>query len=141
MEKYKYVYRILRIIRQHLNISQRELGEKCGLSQQAINRMEHGERSVDLQVLFVLSQMAHCSMDDIVKVSEFVTKYDDEQVLKALNSKRVLTYLNKEIIDELADNSTPEEIAKYFSYDEFTEEELEEIKKYAEFIKSKRNKE
>ena len=42
-------------------------------------------------------------------------------------------------LDYLVDDTTPTTIAAHFDGDEYTEDELEEIKKFAQFVKSKRN--
>lgn len=57
-----------------------------------------------------------------------LTDFDEKEIIKVVNGK-----IMKEI-----NESKPNITAISFKGDDFTEEELEEIKKYAEFIKSKR---
>lgn len=45
---------------------------------------------------------------------------------------------NESISKETLTNNTPPDLAAHFDGDEYTEEELEEIRKFAEFVKSKR---
>ena len=49
------IYKKLRQIRIEKGISQKSLGEKCGLTQQAINRIEQGQRKIDLDLLLKMS--------------------------------------------------------------------------------------
>lgn len=52
--------------------------------------------------------------------------------------KRIADVLNVSADDLLGLNDEPITIAAHFDGDEYTEEELDEIKKFAEFVKSKR---
>lgn len=48
-------------------------------------------------------------------------------------------HINKsDLIEEKTDNSQPTTLAAHFDGDEYTEEELEEIRQFAAFVKSKR---
>lgn len=52
--------------------------------------------------------------------------------------KKIADILNVSADELLGIDDEPQTIAAHFDGDEYTEEELDEIKKFAEFIKSKR---
>lgn len=52
--------------------------------------------------------------------------------------KKIADFLNVSADDLLGINDEPQTIAAHFDGDEYTEEELEEIKQFAEFVKNKR---
>lgn len=101
-------------IRQNKNITQKELASLLGTSQTAIALWENGSRNISLGTA--------------------------EEIAKKLNvSPAYLLFGDAEI----ESNTSPAEkntttIAAHFDGDEYTEEELEEIKQFAEFVKSKR---
>jgi len=44
------------------------------------------------------------------------------------------------LVDDDSDNNVSSTIAAHFSGDEFTEDELDEIRQFAEFVKNRKNK-
>jgi transcriptional regulator with XRE-family HTH domain len=52
--------------------------------------------------------------------------------------KKIADLLNVSADDLLGINDEPQTLAAHFDGDEYTEEELEEIKQFAEFVKNKR---
>ncbi|NLL77368.1 MAG: helix-turn-helix transcriptional regulator [Clostridiales bacterium] len=52
--------------------------------------------------------------------------------------KKIADFLNVSADDLLGISDEPQTIAAHFDGDEYTEEELEEIKQFAEFVKNKR---
>lgn len=72
-------------------------------------------------------------------IAGFYTKGTDNVKLSTL--KKVSTYLGCSI-DYLADDSSdePSTIAAHFDGSEYTEDELNEIRQFAEFVKNKRKK-
>ena len=53
--------------------------------------------------------------------------------------KKIADLLNVSADELLGIDDEPQTIAAHFDGDEYTEEELDEIKKFAEFVKSKRS--
>lgn len=47
--------------------SQKELGEKCGLTQQAINRIEHGKRNIESELLIKFVKILNIDFCDILE--------------------------------------------------------------------------
>lgn len=72
-------------------------------------------------------------------IAGFYTKGTDNVKLSTL--KKLSTYLGCSI-DYLADDSSdePSTIAAHFDGSEYTEDELNEIRQFAEFVKNKRKK-
>ena len=58
-------------------------------------------------------------------------------VSKLIKNRR---HLNVSADDLLGLNNEPHTIAAHFDGDEFTEDELDDIRAYAEFVKNRRNK-
>ena len=54
--------------------------------------------------------------------------------------KKIADTLNVSADDLLGLDNTPHTIAGHFDGDEFTEDELDDIRTYAEFVKNRRNK-
>lgn len=96
-------------------LSQKELGEMVGLPQQAINRIEQGQRKLDVELFEKL-----CKALKIKKIGSFSVDF-------------ISSYYKTDIEDIPT-------ISAHFDEDEYTVEEIEKIKEYAEFIKSQRRK-
>lgn len=109
-------YEIVKEMRQRKGVSQKELADKVGLTQQAIALLENGKRKLEFDLF-----------------------------IKILNELETTQSELHKIINSIFDNNVtpkPEEtqtLAAHFDCDEYTEEELDEIKKFAEFVKSKRD--
>lgn len=87
--KFDDVYRKIRQLRIEKGISQKALGEKCGLTQQAINRIEQGQRNIDIDLLLKLTNALDVKIFDILDMSEYL----DEKRLEKEDS--LLHYLYK----------------------------------------------
>lgn len=68
-------------------------------------------------------------------IAGFYTKGTDNVKLSTL--KKLSSYFNCSI-DFLADDEMPTTIAAHFDGAEYTEDELDEIRQFAEFVKNKR---
>ena len=73
-------------------------------------------------------------------IDGFYKKGSENEKLSTL--KKLCTYFNC-TLDYLADDAvddSPTTIAAHFDGDEYTEDELEDIRAYAEFVRNRRNK-
>ena len=64
-------------IRQHRiekGISQKALGEKCGLTQEAINRIEQGQRNIDIDLLLKITNALDVKIFEILDMNEYIDK-------------------------------------------------------------------
>lgn len=66
------IYKKLRQIRIEKGLSQKTLGEKCGLTQQAINRIEQGQRKIDLDLLLRMSEALKVSVSEILSYENMI---------------------------------------------------------------------
>lgn len=66
------IYKKLRQIRIEKGFSQKALGEKCGLTQQAINRIEQGQRKIDLDLLLRMSDALNVSISEILSYDNMI---------------------------------------------------------------------
>lgn len=101
--------KILKLLRNEKNMSQQELADALGISKSSINMYERGERQPNFEVLETIADFFNVDIDYLLGRTNKTTK----------------------IIN-------PNTIAAYFDGDEYTPEELDEIKAFAEFVKSKR---
>ncbi len=69
---YEDIYKRLRKIRIENGFSQKVLGEKCGLTQQAINRIEQGQRKIDLDLLLRMSTALNVSISEILSYDNLI---------------------------------------------------------------------
>ena len=111
------LYLKLREERIKRGMSQKELGDLVGVPQQVINRLEQGQRKLDVELFEKI-----CKALNITRIGSFgidlVTDY----------------YRTEPQIDNLKKNT----LAAHFDGGEFTEEELKKIKEYAELLKAAR---
>ena len=122
----------IRELRMQKGLSQKYLGEKCNLSQQAINRLEHGLRSVDIELLAKLSDVLECDTDDLVGWNK------DKAVKENLKNSHIAAELVARTIKKELDGKI---LQVTLSTEEYTPQELLDILEYAEFVKSRRKKE
>lgn len=101
--------KILKMLRNEKNMSQQELADALGISKSSINMYERGERQPNFETLETIADYFNVDIDYLLGRTNKTTK-----IIK------------------------PTIIAAHFDGDEYTEDELDEIKAFAEFVKSKR---
>lgn len=100
---------VLRLLRTEKNMSQQELADALKISKSAINMYERGERQPNFETLELIA--------DYFNV-------DTDYLLGRTNKTSRVIY--------------PNTLAAHFDGEDYTEEELEEIRQFAEFVKNKR---
>lgn len=110
-------------IRKKKGLSQLELGVKMHVSQQAIAKFEKATEQPKLATVRKIAD----ALD--VTISELVDDWS--------------SFTPEEIAEDISDTAQKglnslQTFAAHFDGDEYTEEELEEIRQFAEFVKSKR---
>lgn len=100
---------VLRLLRTEKNMSQQELASALGISKSAVNMYERGERQPNFETLELIADFFNVDTDYLLGRTNKTT--------------RIIR---------------PGTLAAHFDGDEYTEEELEEIKQFAEFVKNKR---
>ena len=101
--------KILKILRTSKNVTQDELAKALNISRSAVGMYEKGDREPDYETLETIADYFNVSID----------------YLLGRESKTVRLV-------------HPTTIAAHFDGDEYTEDELEEIRQFAEFVKNKR---
>ncbi len=148
MQDIKNISNVIRYLRMKKGLSQKELGEKCGLTQQAINRIEHGKRSVEFELLIKLANILDLSVSDLVESaneleSDKLASIDIQtQPQKwGINGSDSEEHDRNDETLQIAEEifSNPEMKTLFNVVRDITPEELKEIQKYIEFIKSKRS--
>ncbi|WP_286153782.1 helix-turn-helix domain-containing protein [Sporofaciens musculi] len=72
--KFEDIYKKIRQLRIEKGISQKALGEKCGLTQQAINRIEQGQRNIDIDLLLKITNALDVKIFEILDMNEYIDK-------------------------------------------------------------------
>ena len=68
MQNPKGLGELIKELRVEKNLSQKELAEKCGLTQQAINRIEHNQRNIEFGLLLKFTKVLDLSIPDLIKL-------------------------------------------------------------------------
>lgn len=142
------IYEALRLLRKRSGLSQKQVGEAVGLSQQAIALIENGKRKLDTETFKNIVN----ALGGMEKVeTEFLKMNPHSKDYPAMREATVTLYVDK-FMDNLIERLKESEnegidnaekantIAAHFDGDEYTEDELEEIKQFAEFVKTRRKK-
>lgn len=116
-------------IRKQKGLTQKQLGEKCGMYESQIRKYENGKANPKIETLQKIATALKCNLSDLMDADEYKL-HNIEIAIKKVNDS--VLEKNKEIDNE------PMTIAAHFDGDEYTEEELEAIREFAEFVKSKR---
>lgn len=106
----------LKEMRKELKLTQRELADKLKVRDTTISKYELSQREPDIKTLDKLSEILGVSVDYLIGK----------------------TNIRKSLSEE---HTTKETIAAHHDGTTWSEEELAEIEKFKEFIKSKRNNE
>lgn len=69
MTCYKALGHHVRQRRRHLQITQRELAERCDLSRSYITGIEQGYQKVLLETVYLLARALHCTVHDLITAS------------------------------------------------------------------------
>lgn len=100
---------VLRLLRNEKNMSQQELADALGVSKSAVNMYERGERQPNFETLEVIADYFNVDTDYLLG--------------RTTKTTRVIQ---------------PDTLAAHFDGSEYSEDELDEIRRFAEFVKNKR---
>lgn len=112
----------LKELRQKNGLSQKKLADAIGVAQSSVNYWEKGLRTPSAEVVQKLANYFKVSIDELLDYRFRGKIYMPDGSIK----------------DFYAPDVSSAGTFAHFNGDEYTPEELEEIKKFAEFIKSKR---
>jgi transcriptional regulator with XRE-family HTH domain len=125
-------------IRKKRGISQEEIAERYGLTQNAIYRLEKGERKLEAELLIFLTQLFEMSANDIINYhlkgdSSIIPGIAEEPTPAYITQSEQINYLKREI--KLLNNTIQDKnfiIAGMSNRAEAYEREIEELKKKLE---------
>lgn len=119
-------------IRKQKGLTQKQLGDLCGMADSAIRRYENGNANPKIETLQKIADALGCDILDLMEIE--VEPITTDKMANLLNiSVGSLTNDN-----EITNKTQPYTLAAHFDGDEFTDEELEEIKNFVNYVKSKR---
>lgn len=135
-------------IRKEKGITQKELGEKLGISQAAIGQFENSASNLKIDTIKKIADALDVNYTRLILETPFSSgSREERQIMSIGELADYLTYsttddkdLKKEIIKRAEHRKLDNchTIAAHFDGDEYTEEELDQIIKFAEFVKSQR---
>lgn len=111
-------------LRWEKGLSQAKLAKELGVSQSSINYWEKGQRAPSAEAVQKIAAYFNVSMSELMGVGHIAQR--GLEILEDARGKW--------------SSQAPNTLAAHFEGEEFTPEEIEEIKQFAEFVKSKRNK-
>lgn len=120
---------IIRKYRNDKGYTQKEMAKLCGIPYSTYSNYENNNREPSLEQLEKIAHTLEIDVAQILFYNEPEKDYDEH------------FYYDKEsgtIKSKIIPKTESKTIAAHFDGDEYTEEELDEIKKFAEFVKSKR---
>lgn len=100
---------VLKSLRKSNNLTQEDLAKALKVSRSTIGMYENGSREPDYETLETIADYFNVGIDYLLG--------------RTLKTTRIIQ---------------PTTLAAHFTGDEYTEEELDEIKKFAEFVKARR---
>ncbi|WOO35026.1 helix-turn-helix transcriptional regulator [Anaerocolumna sp. AGMB13020] len=115
-----------------------ELAESIGVGKSSVSNWLNGISMPRMDKIDLICNELDITRSQLLDISK--SQSIDDELTKAFGSTTP-NATEKEIIKELIQLDTEiNTIAAHFDGNEYTEEELEEIKKFAEFVKLRRNK-
>lgn len=119
-------------IRKQKGLTQKQLGDLCGIADSNIRKYENGKQNPKIETLQKIADALGCDILDLMEIE--VEPITTDKMANLLNiSVGSLTNDN-----EITNKTQPSTLAAHFDGDEFTDEELEEIKNFVNYVKSKR---
>lgn len=141
---------ILKELRLKHGLTQKAVAEHLDISPAAYSLYEKGKREPKYETLEKIANLFNVSVgylvsgqkDYIYTISSVDPKYSN-QLLDLFSGSTSLSedFIKKQQLKDISNNITRNMkkcLSTYLDCDEYTEEELEEIRKFAEFVKSKR---
>lgn len=127
--------------RKKRGLTQKQLGNLCGMADSAIRRYENGRANPKIETLRKIADALEVNVTELLNDGAIVGSIITDNILQHNAIKDVAScnetvksrynkYLEKNV----------NTIAAHFDGEEFTDEEMKQIIKFAEFVKSKRKK-
>ena len=114
-------------IRKESGITQKQLAQKLGVSQAAIVQFESEKSNPKIDTLKKIADALNVSVMDFLDTDDSITEIGEDGYINHISKYHFKPSLQ-----------LSHTLAAHFDGDEYTDEELEEIKCFAEYVKSKR---
>ena len=114
-------------IRKESGLTQKQLAQKLGVSQAAIVQFESEKSNPKIDTLKKIADALNVSIMDFLDAGDSITE---------IGKDGYINHISKYHFEPSPQFSHT--LAAHFDSDEYTDEELEEIKRFAEYVKSKR---
>lgn len=114
-------------IRKESGITQKQLAQKLGVSQAAIVQFESEKSNPKIDTLKKIADALNVSVMDFLDTGDSITEIGEDGYINHISKYHFKPSLQ-----------LSHTLAAHFDGDEYTDEELEEIKRFAEYVKSKR---
>lgn len=126
----------IRKIRKEKGMTQKELAKKLGTTPQNIAQYETGKRNAKQETLQKIADALEVDVCELITAGLNIETDSPDMI------KRLLLYQNalKAPTTNKDHERKKQKSTVYFDGTEYTEDELEEIYQFAEFVKSKRKK-
>ncbi len=149
-------HEILKKLRTERHLTQENMSKLLGLNRSTYSLYESGKREPNIEVLKHIAETLELTLDELtgwrerdLSIDSEIDRLLNEIIEKDLAHSEVLALTDKirslskeqQEIDKKECFSlpgTPTTIAAHFDGNEFTEEELDEIRQFAEFVKNRR---
>lgn len=125
----------IKSIRHNLCITQKQLAQDLNVSQTAIALWESGKREISIDMIEKIATVFHITPTQLLGWEQVDASFSGKEAPPEVYDK-----LKSNIEKHHGEADKTNTLAAHFDGDEFTAEELEEIKKFAEFVKSRRTK-
>ena len=128
-------------IRLQKQLTQKQLGDKCGMYESQIRKYETGKANPKIETLQKIADALGVPVTELLNYNydtidgEKVRVYD----LTDMESKQAvdtIKYIQKSM--ENSTKITPEYITLHLRKDEFSDDEIRDIERYIEFVRSKK---
>lgn len=127
-------------IRKQKGLTQKQLGDMCGIADSNIRKYENGYQNPKIETLQKIADALGVPITELINC-----RYDivDGKEVKVFDLTDMSLPQVVEAVEHIRDSCSnkPESITMHFSEEDYTEEELNKIREFAEFLKSKRTTE
>lgn len=123
-------YNMLRKLREQKKLTQKEVAAALNISPAAYSLYEKGQREPKYDMLEKIANFFGVSIGYLLTGNNDYIYYHTD--------KSGIYELHRKAFSNIIENEEPQTIAAHFDGDEYTEEELDKIKEFAEFVKSQR---
>ena len=127
-------------LRKQKGLTQKQLGELCGMYESQIRKYENGNANPKIETLQKIAFVLGVPITELINWHYDIVDGEKVQVfdLTDMSLPQVV-----EAVERIRDSCSnkPESITMHFSEEDYTKEELNKIREFAEFLKSKRTTE